>query len=375
MNTDLRTTVPTATGRIGMDERRARFARCMVMEARREFRSAAYLRDKFKGQKVLICGGGPSIENTLKDIKRQIKLSKRVKVLALNKTHDWLLSKGVQPDIGCMGDPAPHVATYQTYQRGTDYLLGSTLHDDTLARFAGKRNCYIWHPTNDDEGDKDWFDKNYPGAALCRVSGKSTVGLRSVTLAPIVMGFAEVELHGFDSCDAPRQVTRLGFPGARKLYPYSKPNMEMSFKDLTMCAKNGDEFHYEANEHMARQSYEFFDALAWILDAQADGRMPPFNLRVSGDGAIPWLCWKAGDNPLTKTPFHATPERMQAKYGDAVYYDYAQGMASKPADIPEVTVSFDDIAWAPKASEPHTLNFDAPAAVINFSQLGQLSAP
>lgn len=321
--TDLRITVPTANvGRIDQAERRRRMA--LAIEANAP--TAGLLLNKYAGQKLIICGGGPSIEQTLPDIKAQIRLSKRVKVMALNKTHDWLLKRGVTPDFGCMADPAPHVATYQTYQRGTVYLLGSTLHHTVFRRFYSKRNCFIWHPTNEDPitpentdgGDKEWFAEHYPNAPAFRISGKSTVGQRSIQIAPL-LGFTEIELHGYDSCDAPR----VGHE--RKLYPYSKPNMEMSFKALDqVCNRDGSEFHYEANEHMARQSYEFFDMLENIYNGQRMGRMPKFKLSVAGDGAIPWMGWKINE----RGGIHATPDRMAAKYGDMKYYDYTNSKGS-----------------------------------------------
>lgn len=316
---DLRSTVPMGQARIDLAERRARFVRGMETG----MTSASHLKDKFKGQKLIICGGGPSIEKTLPDIRMKTRLSKRTKILALNKTHDWLLKKGVTPHFGCMADPAQHVSTYQTPQKNTIYLLGSSLHKDTLHRFRNHKSCYMWHPVVSDPipgdiTDIEWFNQNYPNASRTLVSGKSTVGLLSLTLMTVCLGFTELELHGFDSCDAPRP------NGAdRKLYPYDKPNMETSLKDVTMKALNGDEFHYEANEHMARQSYEFFDALTYIADAQISGRMPYFDIKVAGDGAIPWQSWKINDHG----GIHVTPDRMKAKYGNAKYWDYAQDKA------------------------------------------------
>ncbi len=320
MSADLRSTVPTANvGRVDIHERRRRMSLSMAGS----IPSAAHLAGKYQGQKIIICGGGPSIEQTLPDIKAQIRLSKRVKVAALNKTHDWLLKRGVQPDFGVMADPAEHVSTYQTYQRGTTYLLGGFLHAKTLARFEGKRNCYIWHPTNDDEGDKEWFNQNFRNAPRLCVSGKSTVGQRAPMIFPY-LGFTEIELHGLDSCDAPRPGD-----GKRKLYPYAKPNMELSFKDLSQtCNSDGSSFYYQSNEHMARQSYEFYDMLEAIYHGQKSGRIPPFKITVAGDGAIPWMAWKINDHG----GIHATPERMAAKYGTWPHYDYVldEGLHSPP---------------------------------------------
>lgn len=363
---DLRETVPTAKGRIGFAERRERFERCMAQR----WKSAARFQRRYRGYKLIICGGGTSIEKCVKDIRKQTRVSNRVKIMSLNKTDPWLRKYGIEPDFACMADPAEHVATYMKYSKNTVYLLGSTLHDLTLEQFRGRDNAYLWHPTNDDEGDGEWFNQRYPRNRYewACISGKSTVGLRSITLAGTILGFSEIELMGFDSCDAPRPLVAkyptyaearaamlAGAPRVeRKLYPYDKPNMVVSYKNAVMQSKAGGELCYEANEHMVRQSYEFFDALADTVDRQMSGAWPMYSIKVAGDGAIPWLAWKIPRIPgvpwmQAKTGgIHANPERMFAKYGDAKYWDYgldipADGPFEKPKQ--EMTgPSSDDIA-------------------------------
>ncbi len=127
-------------GRIGSVDAtldRARYALSLP------FRSIYELLGKSKGRKAIVCGGGPSIKDTLPEIRRQLRLSKKCDVIALNKTHDWLIDKCVDPRriIGVMIDPKEWVAYYQTPTKGVRYYLG-TVAGLPLAWFAGThREC------------------------------------------------------------------------------------------------------------------------------------------------------------------------------------------------------------------------------------------
>src|SRR3990167_422577 len=71
----------------------------------------------------IICGGGPSIGglDELKTI-RQLASRGKARVIALNRTHDFLLSKEIKPWAGILLDPSPPVKDYMTPTRGVKYF-------------------------------------------------------------------------------------------------------------------------------------------------------------------------------------------------------------------------------------------------------------
>lgn len=304
--TPLKDEVGKAGGRLTLDEHRERLAYAQ----RYPLPSMALIAHKWAGERVIICGGGASLTKSLPAIRTRRKLSKRTKIMACNKTHDFLLSKGIVPDFGIMLDPKEWVKDYMTPHRDVIYLLGSTLHPDVLDKFKeAKAKAYIYHPIGD--GDSDYLLSLFPAHqnTMAMIAGYSTVGLRSV-YASEVLGFDEIHLHGFDSCYD---------PGAKDLYAYAKPNTVHDPMGICVQASDGTEFKAISNRMMSRQVTEFQDMVYALHSAIQNQHMRPISLKVAGDGAIPWLAWKLG--------IHANPELMQAKYGKAPVFDYTSGKA------------------------------------------------
>lgn len=259
---------------------------------------------------AIICGGGYSITKTLPDIRKRMKLSKRTNLIGLNKTNDWLRSKGVIPTYGILADPRPWIAEYMEPHRDQAYIFSSKLDPKIFERFLkAKAKVYLWHPveTIEGESDKDHILSTYPNRSLTLVPGFSTVGLRAVYL--ISHNSPKVELHGYDgSYDR----------DADKMYPYEKPNSfsgrpELDRNDRTI-KRGGYTFQFLSNTMMTRQVSEFTDMMVQISDQINRGTRKPLELTVAGTGAIPWMAWKAGH--------HATPERMAKLYGDAKEIDW-----------------------------------------------------
>jgi len=236
--------------------------------------------NKYRGKKAIICGGGPSIADTLPDIKRQLRLSTRTYVVALNKTHDWLLSKGVDPRrmIGIMIDPKPWVAGYQTYRRGCTYLLGSKLHKDTLDKFVGKPNTYLFQMWEYRDQERDTLAKEFPREHIVHIPGHSTVGLRALNIC-YEIGFREMELHGYDSC-------HLG--GATHAYDKKVPTYDNAEEVIVIDDLNGNPRSYETNTHMARQFKEFFDVIEEFDLTTKTFAREPVKIEMAGTGALPY---------------------------------------------------------------------------------------
>lgn len=263
------------------------------------------------GRIASIWGGGYSIVKTLPETRRRLKLSKGIRLFALNKTHDWLARKGLTPHFGVLADPRPWVADYMTPQKGVDYLFSSKLDPKIFERFLkAKASIYLWHPveTADGVSDATHLAKNYSNHTRTLVVGYSTVGQRTVEMILHLKPEA-IELNGFDSCyDRDHD----------KLYPYSKPNsfsgvLEIDRNDMTI--KRGDHaFRFLSNTMMRRQVEEFAQLMQSVGERMEQGKIKPTPIYVNGTGAIPWMAWRAGH--------HMNPEMMQKLHGDARTVDW-----------------------------------------------------
>lgn len=279
--------------------------------------SLAELADLYLGQRAVICGSGMSL-NAADVADAQ---SAGARVFAVNKSHDWLIERGVIPDFSVMLDPNERVAGYQTPNRRVTYLFGASCDRSVWIRFltAGIKPFVFFPIMTDTQADK--VSRAYPEANVCYVAGGVTAGLRAVNVATW-MGFQDIELHGFDSCYAP------GKDGSDKagLYTVDKPTTYHDARKVTFGSRaTGRKFSCITNGSMHRQIISFKAMLAMLPDSCVHERVGKTRIHVAGDGAIPWMAWNdAGQNGFVT---HTNPEAMAAKYGNAKHWDYFKGEA------------------------------------------------
>ena len=267
---DLRDIIPKGRGRISFEEHVDRCRKGQAMG----YPSLLRLKGKYRGGKCLIVGGGPSAEADLKKIRRMKK--RGAVILAPNKSHDWLISKGIVPDYGVMIDPKPWVIDYQTPHPKVKYLLGSTLDPKAWEKFS-KKQTYMWHPSGG-VGEYEMLTEEFPYPAewVC-IPGPSLVGLRCLYIA-ILLGLDEIHLVGFDSSYTDG-----------KLYAYDKPVVDKTDIHFTVADNLGNANNFVANHHMARGAYEFQDLVREWDKAIKQGQMAPVSIKVHGKGALPYL--------------------------------------------------------------------------------------
>jgi hypothetical protein len=285
---DMREQMGDPVGRLSFDEIKAAVSRTVDGEFS-DFETLTSLVGSEKGSKLIIVGGGASLKDTLPSLKKRLKLSKKTKVLAVNKSHDWLLARGVRPHYAAMCDPGEWISKYLTPQNGVKYLLSSSLHEKTLRRFKPfNRSTYIWHGAAKYEEGKlfDWAEETYPGVPLPFLDGcGSTIGMAAIHLAAI-LGFKEVTLHGFDSCF---------LPGQDNLHAYTKPRPTPILGDVSVkSVSSGDVFRFATDPNMARQALEFGDLMLSLGTRSMLGKPWDMTIKVAGKGVIPWLTWKDG---------------------------------------------------------------------------------
>lgn len=277
----------------------------------------------FEGFRGVIVGGGPSIDWDL--IRKEAEArdaGEKIRIFAPNRSYDACVSRGITPDYGVLMDPAEHVANYITQpQPDSVFLIGTGVHWKVLkGMLAAHARCMFWTPLYDvDAADAQAIHNAHPDRPITFISGGSTVGLR---LTNILIGWGmEPHLHGFDSAYLPHSKT---------LYAYDKPETTTEFCDATMVSANGKQLRFTANQHMVRQAMAFEGLMKRLPETTVDGKHAPKPITVYGDGAIPWMAWNDGGEQIK----HAFPEKMAAKYGDHLAWDYQNDCPCEPMILP-----------------------------------------
>lgn len=239
---------------------------------------------EFKGGAIAICGGGPSIAK-LEQIKELRGLVKRgCKVLAINRTHDWLFTKGITPWAGILLDPVPAVAGYMTPRRGVRYYVGSQCHPSTFDNFdKPDLQKIIWHAASIPELDAELT----PHERIYTVPANgSTCGLRAILLA-YMLGLREIHLFGFDSCLEQNEDRTLKIKDEKPvLHAYPKPEGILDVKELTIPYPDGEKVYY-GNTMMLAQADEFQEFLLTRDKGLKNGILAHHTIHVHGAGLIP----------------------------------------------------------------------------------------
>lgn len=261
--------------RIDRAENRARIERSLALG----IPSLAELHNAFPGETLAICGGGHSILDTIPELLELIAAG--AKVCAVNKTHDLLVDMGIIPTFGILSDPKEFVAGYQTPTAGVRYLLCSSLHDATFARFRGFPGTYLWHSLTE-TSDHAWLHElgRSRRQSVLAVEGGGTTGLRALDLMTIP-GFRRFHLFGFDS-SAP--------DGAQTLHPYPKPIEDpLSLNPRLRDPLTGRELprEYRTSVPMAHQALQFEMLMRVRAIEMREGKYPPISVAVHGSGLIP----------------------------------------------------------------------------------------
>ena len=274
--------------------------------------SAAGFVNKYRNQTLIICGGGPSLKDTVKDIRKATRISNKVKVMACNRTHDWLIKKGLKPHFGVMIDPKPWCANYMTPTRGVVYLLGAKVDPAVWERFKGHPKVYHWHPwelreeaelIRDHVAKINQYGTKHGGYLL--IPGMSTVGLRAVNLG-FEMGFRKFQLHGFDSSKSGDQTHAYEkyTPSEVARYDPWKDN-----RDETVRVSGPDGVReYVCTRQMARQIEHFKTLLSEYSTLEKGGREYS-EILIAGHGALPYLA-AAGYGLHVRDDYNENPSLM-----------------------------------------------------------------
>jgi hypothetical protein len=143
--------------------------------------------------KLCIVGGSPSIKETLPKL-REMKKRGAI-VAAMNNTHDWLIERGLIPDLHVMLDARQKNADFvRNPHKDVTYLIAAQCHPDVLDALKG-HEVVLW--VADVTGMRELVSNVEKPVGL--IGGGSTVGLKTMMLG-FMWGFRSFHLFGMDSC-------------------------------------------------------------------------------------------------------------------------------------------------------------------------------
>lgn len=146
-------------------------------------------------RKLLIACSGPSLSASLPLMRRLRK--KDSTLVAVNGTHDWLIERGIIPDIFVMCDPRQdNVQFLRKPHKGVKYYIASQCHPDAFEALKGF-DVTVWHMDCRIPEIQQLLEDN--GGPWCLVGGGSTVGMRCLNLF-LTMGYRDFHFFGLDSC-------------------------------------------------------------------------------------------------------------------------------------------------------------------------------
>lgn len=143
--------------------------------------------------RVCIVGGAPSLKDTLPALRFAIE--RGAVVLALNGTHDFLISRGIMPDLHVMVDARPeNIEFVRKPQKQTTYMMAAQCHPSIFDALA-EQQMIMW--VADVTGMRELVEGVEKPVGL--IGGGSTVGLKAMMLM-YLWGFRAISLFGMDSC-------------------------------------------------------------------------------------------------------------------------------------------------------------------------------
>jgi len=138
---------------------------------------------------AFICGSGPSLKDTLPEIRDAYDFNDKVDIFGLNGAAKFLGENCVTPEYQVILDARPK--NVDLIAHANNYLFASQV-DPTLFQIVP--DAKLWHSTHGDIAPEfPDYDDDY-----CFVGGSISVGNAAMVLA-YVMGYRTMHLYGYDS--------------------------------------------------------------------------------------------------------------------------------------------------------------------------------
>jgi hypothetical protein len=148
-------------------------------------------------KRVCVAGFGPSLKDTWLDIYRE-RRAFGATVVSTSGAHDFLIEKGIVPDIHIEVDPREHKAFFtRNPHPDVKYWIASCCHPVLIDNLVAKGcDVGLWHLLNSDE-DYQIVSPGGPDPNGWLVCGGSGVAARAVNLM-FTQGYRSFSLHGMD---------------------------------------------------------------------------------------------------------------------------------------------------------------------------------
>lgn len=207
---------------------------------------------------ALLCGSGPSLADTLDDIRARV--ARGATVFALNGAARFLAERGILPDYQVIIDARERTAELVGPAR--EHLFASQVHPACFERVPGAR---VWHLQIG--GIESHFPLYEGPYAL--IGGAASVG-NTATCVAYVLGFRELHCYGYDSSH------RAGESHAfRQAMNDAEPYTQTEFDGQT----------YTCSINMKLQAERFQETARALQNAGC-------TVTVHGDGLLPAM-WNA----------------------------------------------------------------------------------
>lgn len=217
---------------------------------------------------LVICCGGPSLKDHLKDIRDHRRRGARI--ASVNNVLGFLMQHGIKPDSHVMLDARPENAAFvQEAPEGIRYLIASQC-DASVFDALKDRTVLLWH--NMAEGMQSLFEPyaeammKGTGKPFALVPGGGFVGLRAISLGWL-SGYRKIHIYGLDGSFR---------DGAHHAYPQALNDADKPIE--VQLGSNGK--RYQCARWMVRQAQEFQEAYVQLTERGV-------NLFVHGEGLIP----------------------------------------------------------------------------------------
>jgi hypothetical protein len=137
---------------------------------------------------IAIAGGGPSLEDTVDELRTYRN------IMVAGSAHDWLTTHNVWPRWTVISDPDPIMANYLRHPvAGCTYLVASMCDKAVIDALEGHK-IVLWHC-----GDAGGRTADSGPEKKVIIGGGCTVGTRAMVIA-MLFGFCDMHLFGFDTC-------------------------------------------------------------------------------------------------------------------------------------------------------------------------------
>lgn len=229
---------------------------------------------------VCIVGGGPSLKDTLEELKWRKSIGQQV--WALNGTGRFLYKNGIIPDRVVIVDARiENLAFLGELDEGTKVLLGSQCHPALFdAAKEYRLDVTVWHANSPGMTELLMGERERP---VHLIGGGSSVGLNTMVIA-FATGYRKIHLYGFDS--SYREADH-------HAYSQTWNNADRVIDALYRDHK------FKTTGWMTNQVNEFQDLVPGLV---ADGCI----ITVAGDGLLPTVAADMAKN------MPATPAQIRA---------------------------------------------------------------